>query len=71
MAKKKENQNQVETPVTEKRESFYEMSHRLRKEQEEKNKNRTGRQKSISPSTVSTITPIIRIRCWMMKAWTR
>lgn len=36
MAKKKENQNQVETPVTEKRESFYEMSHRLRKEQEEK-----------------------------------
>ena len=36
MAKKKENQNQVETSVTEKRESFYEMSHRLRKEQEEK-----------------------------------
>ena len=36
MAKKKENQNQVETPVTEKRESFYEISQRLRKEQEEK-----------------------------------
>ena len=36
MAKKKENQNQIETPVTEKRESFYEMSQRLRKEQEEK-----------------------------------
>ena len=36
MAKNNENQNQVETPVTEKRESFYEMSHRLRKEQEEK-----------------------------------
>ena len=36
MAKKKENQNQVETPVIEKRESFYEMSQRLRKEQEEK-----------------------------------
>ena len=36
MAKKNENQNQVEIPVTEKRESFYEMSHRLRKEQEEK-----------------------------------
>ena len=36
MAKKAENQNQVETPVTEKRETLYEMSQRLRKEQEEK-----------------------------------
>lgn len=36
MAKKKDNQNQVETLVTEKRESLYEMSQRLRKEQEEK-----------------------------------
>ena len=36
MAKKKENQNQAETPVTERRESFYEISERLKKEREEK-----------------------------------